>query len=208
MIALADRSPPVITYTDTSVIRVLDAPSAPPDMINKTNVIGLGHVTHRGEVISNEPERSLCLEHALEPSPQALHSKICCARNQEPCENPYSVSSHETARGLAASGSGGTPSPRTARNFNKAEGGPSSGLTPKGPAKPFKTAFTKVVKASASRKGKAKAVEPESEAESSSVDYMDDAQESPLEPITPPAAKRGRPRKEDLVAAAKKMRRQ
>jgi hypothetical protein len=91
---------------------------------------------------------------------------------------------------------------------NKEEGGPSSGLTPKGPAKPFKTAFTKVVKASASRKGKAKAVEPESEAESSSVDYMDDAQESPLEPITPPAAKRGRPRKEDLVAAAKKMRHQ
>jgi hypothetical protein len=62
MIALADRSPPVITYTDTLVICVLDAPAAPPDMINKTNVIGLGHVTHRGEVISNEPERSLCLE--------------------------------------------------------------------------------------------------------------------------------------------------
>jgi hypothetical protein len=62
MIALANRSPPIITYGNTSVSWVIDSASPPPNMINKTNVIGLGHVTHRGEVISHKPERSLCLE--------------------------------------------------------------------------------------------------------------------------------------------------
>ncbi|PLW09102.1 hypothetical protein PCANC_26682 [Puccinia coronata f. sp. avenae] len=38
MIALANRSPPIITYGDTSVSWVIDSASPPPNMINKTNV--------------------------------------------------------------------------------------------------------------------------------------------------------------------------
>jgi hypothetical protein len=52
----------VLTYIDTSVVRVLDSSAPLPDMVNKTNVTGLGHVSHRAEVISTEPERSLRLE--------------------------------------------------------------------------------------------------------------------------------------------------
>jgi hypothetical protein len=62
MIALSDGTPPVVTYLDTSVVKVIDEPAPPPDMINKTYVIGLGHVTHWGEVISHKPERSIRLE--------------------------------------------------------------------------------------------------------------------------------------------------
>jgi hypothetical protein len=62
MIAMADRTAPVLTYIDTSVVRVLNSSLAPPDMVNKTNVTGLGHVSHRAEIILTEPERSLRLE--------------------------------------------------------------------------------------------------------------------------------------------------
>ncbi|PLW50439.1 hypothetical protein PCASD_01460 [Puccinia coronata f. sp. avenae] len=53
MIALSDGTPPLVTYLDTSVVKVINKPAPPPDMINKTCVIGLRHVTHWGEVISH-----------------------------------------------------------------------------------------------------------------------------------------------------------
>ncbi|PLW41459.1 hypothetical protein PCASD_07158 [Puccinia coronata f. sp. avenae] len=62
MIALGDSTPPNVTYIDMSVVQVLDFLSSAPDLINKTHMVGLGHVIHHAEVISQEPKRSLRLE--------------------------------------------------------------------------------------------------------------------------------------------------
>ncbi|PLW56709.1 hypothetical protein PCANC_05174 [Puccinia coronata f. sp. avenae] len=62
LIALNDGSAPVITYTDMLSVQVRDASSIPLDLVNKTNTVGLGHVTNCAEVISHKPERSLRLE--------------------------------------------------------------------------------------------------------------------------------------------------
>jgi hypothetical protein len=62
LIALNDGSTPVITYTDMSSVQVRDASSIPLDLVNKTNIVGLGHVTNCAKVISHKPERSLRLE--------------------------------------------------------------------------------------------------------------------------------------------------
>ncbi|PLW26654.1 hypothetical protein PCASD_22945 [Puccinia coronata f. sp. avenae] len=59
---MANGTTPVLTYIDTSVVRVLDSTMGPPDMVNKTNVTGLNHVAHRSGVITTEPERALQLE--------------------------------------------------------------------------------------------------------------------------------------------------
>ncbi|PLW07752.1 hypothetical protein PCANC_26528, partial [Puccinia coronata f. sp. avenae] len=129
MIALSDGTPPVVTYSDTSVVKVIDKPAPPPDMINKTYVIGLGHVSHQGEVISHEPERSILLEVTVAHNDwdpvvgrevQIVGSLIDFESNTNfPVVFVSSVSvtsRHKTARGLTASGSGATPSPQTGRN--------------------------------------------------------------------------------------------
>ena len=62
MISMADGTTPVLTYIDTSVVRVLNSTMDPPNMVNKTNVTGLGHVSHCAEIIMVEPERLLQLK--------------------------------------------------------------------------------------------------------------------------------------------------
>jgi hypothetical protein len=60
MIAMADGTTLVVTYINNLVTRVLEAGYIlPPDMVNKTTVIGLGHVTHCAKVIKTKPKQSL-----------------------------------------------------------------------------------------------------------------------------------------------------
>jgi hypothetical protein len=52
MIAMADGTTPVFTYISSLVVCILEAGTAPPNKINKTTFIGLGHVIHQAEVIT------------------------------------------------------------------------------------------------------------------------------------------------------------
>ncbi|PLW31514.1 hypothetical protein PCASD_20631 [Puccinia coronata f. sp. avenae] len=191
MIASADRSPPIITYGNTSVSWVIDSASPPPNMINKTNVIAKYIVPGTKNLVKTYTLFQVGREVQIVGS---LIDFNCEINVPIVLVSSVSVTSgHKTSRSLAASVSGAKPSPQTGRNFSK---------------DPFKAAAGNAAKASTRGKGKAKAMQPESEDESSSVKYGGNGEESPPTPVTPPPAKRGRPRKEDLIAAAKKMQRE
>ncbi|PLW42676.1 hypothetical protein PCASD_08487 [Puccinia coronata f. sp. avenae] len=233
MIAMADETTPVLTYIDTSVVRVLDSSLAPPDMVNKTNVTGLGHVSHRAKFISTEPERSLRLEVTVthnnwDPINQ-IHRRFSAkyvvpgTKNLVKTHTLFQVGREVQVVGLLVDFDPDTNMPivlvssvsvtcrhKTARSMlaggvkfsNKAEAN-----KPKGPTLPkaSKTAESNLASASRISKGKAKLVEPESDDDDSSSDNKDNKPEGAAVPVAPLPVKQGRPRKDDLVAAAKKM---
>ncbi|PLW52779.1 hypothetical protein PCANC_07261 [Puccinia coronata f. sp. avenae] len=231
MIAMADETTPVLTYIDTSVVRVLDSSLAPPDMVNKTNVTGLGHVSHRAKFISTEPERSLRLEvtvthnnwdpigivqsHAhlmlitfaflhrshLSASPAGTKLPEACWQGgqwQHPVPKRAGTCKRNSRFALAEADF----DVHSVKFSNKAEAN-----KPKGPTLPkaSKTAESNLASASRISKGKAKLVEPESDDDDSSSDNKDNKPEGAAVPVAPLPVKQGRPRKDDLVAAAKKM---
>ncbi|PLW41306.1 hypothetical protein PCASD_10843 [Puccinia coronata f. sp. avenae] len=121
------------------------------------------------------------------------------------------TSGHETSRSLAASGSTANPSPKTGCNFVKflkklPQGTPAT-AKPAAAAKSFQIAEETSSPATSQAKGKAKMAEPDSESEASSENEGKGSPETHTVDVTLPPAKRGRPRKQDLMAAVKKMNR-
>jgi hypothetical protein len=76
---------------------------------------------------------------------------------------------------------------------------------PAAAAKPFQIAEETSSPAKSQAKGKAKMAEPDSESEASLENEGKGSPETHTVDVTPPPAKRGRPRKQDLMAAVKKM---
>ncbi|PLW25390.1 hypothetical protein PCANC_27353 [Puccinia coronata f. sp. avenae] len=106
------------------------------------------------------------------------------------------TSGHETLRSMAVGGV----------KFGKKEPQAKSAAANHKPRlTPFKTAQANLNYASNSKKGKAKMVEPESDSESSSDNNDEEPTEATPFPATPVPAKLGQPRKDDLIAAVKKM---
>ncbi|KNE94681.1 hypothetical protein PSTG_11956 [Puccinia striiformis f. sp. tritici PST-78] len=68
LLAPNDGSTPTLAYQQPSVVRSGPAGSSAPDFTNKINVIGLGLVTHRQDVVENADEGSSYLAVTLQHS--------------------------------------------------------------------------------------------------------------------------------------------
>jgi hypothetical protein len=62
LLMLGSGQVPKLTYTNTTYIKLPPKAGTELDTTNKTNVDGLGHVTHREEVASQDNETGTCLE--------------------------------------------------------------------------------------------------------------------------------------------------
>jgi hypothetical protein len=62
LMMLGSGQPLKLTYTDSTSVKLPPIPGAELDLINKTNVVGLGHMTSQEEVADVDSDSPTCLE--------------------------------------------------------------------------------------------------------------------------------------------------
>ncbi|PLW26211.1 hypothetical protein PCANC_28236 [Puccinia coronata f. sp. avenae] len=208
---------PKLTYTNTTYIKLPPKAGTELDTTNKTNVDGLGHMTHREEVASQDNETGTRLEVTVSHNNwDAVQNTSSQVPKTSSKLTPYTsvISGHLAGRSNPSTTSSSNPSPRAGRNFVTFNKPSTSSSTPDSTPFPTKAPFSKVLawktqqEAQASLvKGKQRAVKTDSSNRNPNA-KADEAHESADNtPPKPPKKGCGQPKKDDLVQAAKKMKR-
>ncbi|POW11531.1 hypothetical protein PSHT_08446 [Puccinia striiformis] len=207
LIAMNDGSTPVLTYFESSLIKIGPAGDNQPDFKNKTSIVGLGHVAKREELIGNDGDSGNRLEveivhHDWDVQTHTLYvmgRKAEIAGNLVDFEvetntavvmvNVVSLTSGHSVGRMAQTPSGsGASSPRKGLNLDSLRPTPEHSHFPSSPSS-----------------GKRKATGKSSESENDSV--KSDAMEVEVEVTPKSSSTRTSARKLMMQAAAKRMKR-
>ncbi|PLW27406.1 hypothetical protein PCASD_25379 [Puccinia coronata f. sp. avenae] len=216
LITTTNGNPPVITYNQNSANPVQSPQGAQLDMINKVGLVGLGHVISSAEVVAGGTEDAVCLEVIVahnDWNPRITGNVVDFNMKEQMAI--VLVDFVAVTQGHGSSGRISTRAPgsglpsKAGRNFVKFKPTPEGAVSPikfcGSNGSPLLSTYIKKgagdVASTSQEKGKDKAGDNDNSLDSSSSSSKDKGKPQ----ATPPKKAQGRPRKDILKAAAKRM---